>query len=190
MPNSILIFVFATATCLFQSGNARAEQLRPIGEIAFTANHAFTSEQLKQQLAIQEGDVVVVKQVKDKLKVEVEKLNLFYLSEGYVAIKIAPPIVTSSDGERTFRITFNLNEGRRFRVGKVSFAGEWPLTEKELLAITHLSNNPIFNYRTLQEDLQTLEKKCGPKHFPLPRTKIREADGEVDVIFELARKNP
>jgi len=56
----------------------------------------------------------------DRLQVDREKLRDFYLSEGYIDFKVISAVAELSPEQDAFYITFTVDEGERYRVGKVA----------------------------------------------------------------------
>lgn len=56
----------------------------------------------------------------DRLQVDREKLRNFYLSEGYIDMKVVSAVAELSPEQDAFYITFTVDEGERYRVGKVA----------------------------------------------------------------------
>ncbi len=55
----------------------------------------------------------------DRLQVDREKLRAFYLSEGYIDFKVVSAVAELSPEQDAFYITFTVDEGERYKVGKV-----------------------------------------------------------------------
>ena len=56
----------------------------------------------------------------DRLQVDRDKLRDFYLSEGYIDFKVISAVAELSPEQDAFYITFTVDEGDRYRVGKVA----------------------------------------------------------------------
>lgn len=159
-----------------------------VREIIFVGNSRFTSDQLKAELITKENKPANLKDAKNPFDRDVQKLNYLYFKEGYVQAKIDQPEMTAAGDDGTLRLVFNVKEGERFKMGKVEFEGKCPLSRTKLLAGTKLHKQQFFNYQIMQDDLKVLEPKCGKALNLIPRTRIREADREVDVSFQFSKK--
>lgn len=124
---------------------------------------------------------------------DVQMLNLLYFNEGYVQAKVDRPQVYVTPDKKAIYITIRLEEGEQFKVGAVDFTGDLLFSRQELFESTHIQESEIFRYQTLQDDLKALQAKYGDLGYayanPIPRTKIREQDREVDITFEIDKGN-
>lgn len=185
---SLFLFsIFCIASNFTYANTGSPDRGVRISKIEFVGNQKLTDGQLKEQLTTKVGQTIDLSREKPFDR-DIQKLNFIYFKEGYVQAKVnQPEIVFAPDG-KSARLVFNLKEGDRYKMGKVGFSGNWPGSNSDLLAATHLHRERFFNYQVLQDDLKILETKSGNNFYPLPRTRIREADHEVDVTFELAEK--
>lgn len=167
-------------------GSAAVANPMKVSEISFKGNSHFTSAQLKNHLGIKEGEWFDLD--KKTLEDEVTRLNYAYFNDGFVQLTIEPPKMVVAADKQSARVEFALKEGTRYKVGHVWVEGKCTKLKSDPLAVTQLPKQPFFNYSIMQEDIKALEAKCGTTVQPVPRTRIREADGEVDVSFELTEK--
>ncbi|MBX3022087.1 MAG: outer membrane protein assembly factor BamA [Bdellovibrionales bacterium] len=120
---------------------------------------------------------------------DVQMLNILYFNEGYVQAKVDRPQVYVTPDKKAIYITIRLEEGEQFKVGTVDFTGDLLFSRSELFETTKIQDQDIFRYQVLQEDLRALQAKYGDLGYayanPIPRTRIREADREVDITFEI-----
>src|SRR6185437_3626736 len=91
--------------------------------------------------------------------------------------------------KKSIYITIRVEEGDQFKVGTVDFTGDLLFSRSELFETTHIQEQNLFRYQVLQDDLKALQAKYGDLGYayanPIPRTRIREADKEVDITFEI-----
>ncbi len=127
-----------------------------VEHISFVGNKAFTEKQLKKQVSTSEkgflsfitdsGDLK-----KEDLDQDVSRLETFYQNQGYIRAKVGEPQVDfKEDG---IDITFKIEEGPRFKVGKVDVAGDLIFPRQVLLDKIKLSREEYFSRNVLRDDL-------------------------------------
>jgi len=127
-----------------------------IKEIHFVGNQAYPDKKLKKIIKTSEkgfwswltssGDLKT-----EDLNQDVELLTSFYHNNGYIQAKVGEPIVEFKDN--WIYITFKIDEGSRFKVGKVRIAGDLLTTEEDLLKQIKIAKEEYFSRQTLRDDI-------------------------------------
>lgn len=120
---------------------------------------------------------------------DVQMLNILYFNEGYVQAKIDRPQVYVTPDKKAIFISIRIEEGEQFKVGAVDFTGDLLFPREELFEKIQIEEQEIFRYQILQEDLKALQAMYGDLGYayanPIPKTRIREQDREVDITFDI-----
>ena len=124
---------------------------------------------------------------------DIQLIQYLYFNEGYVRAKVDRPQVYVTPDKKGIYITIRVEEGEQYKVGTVDFSGDLLFPKEELFEATKIDDSEIFVYETLQNDIKTLEDKYGDLGYAyvnvIPRTMIRDAEREVDVIFDFDKGN-
>lgn len=169
-----------------------------VKRISFIGNKKLGSTKLKGFMATQEGGFFSFVSGSGAYKQEafdrdVQMLQLVYFNDGYVQVKVDRPQVYVTPDKKGIYITIRIEEGDQFKVGTVDFAGDLLFPRAELFETTKIQDQGIFKYQTLQEDLKALQAKYGDLGYayanPIPKTRVRDADREVDITFEIDKGN-
>jgi len=167
-----------------------------VKKITFLGNHALTDTRLKSVMQTQEGGFFSWLSGSGAYKQEafdrdVSVLNYLYFNEGYIQVKIDRPQVYVTPDKKSVYITFHVDEGEQFSVGKVDYSGDLLFSKEELAEATEIQKANIFVYETLQKDLKTLQYKYGDLGYAfvnvIPRTTVREKERLVDINFEIEK---
>jgi len=94
-----------------------------INKIVFVGNHAFSEARLAQVVSSKETTWYRFFSSSDeynpeRVKYDAELLRRFYLHNGFVDFRMIDATGELSPDHKTFYITFTLNEGERYRLGK------------------------------------------------------------------------
>jgi len=130
-----------------------------IKEITFEGNSAYPDKKLKGLMKTAEkgffswitssGDLS-----SEDLDQDVEKLAAFYNNNGYIQVKVGEPQVSyHPDG---IRIAVKIDEGPRYKVGKVDLAGDIIMTKGELAEKLAISNVEYYSREKVRNDVLRL----------------------------------
>ncbi|NJL25659.1 MAG: outer membrane protein assembly factor BamA [Calothrix sp. SM1_5_4] len=165
-----------------------------VKRISFIGNKKMGSNKLRDVMATKEGGFFSFISGSGAYKQEafdrdVQMLNFMYFNEGYVQVKIDRPQVYVTPDKKGIYITVRVEEGEQFKVGTVDFSGDLLFSREDLFSSTRIQDQDIFRYQILQEDLRNLQAKYGDLGYayanPIPHTRIKEAEREVDITFEI-----
>lgn len=169
-----------------------------VKRITFLGNRNIRDGKLKGVMQTQEGGFFsflsgsgAYKQ--DAFDRDVQVLNYVYFNEGYVQVRIDRPQVYVTPDKKGIYITIRVEEGDRFKVGTVDFAGDLLFDRDDLFNSAEIDEADWYAHETLLKDLRTFQAKYGDLGYAyaniIPRTRIREKDKEVDITFEIDKGN-
>ena len=130
-----------------------------IKKILFTGNSAFPADKLKGEIATSEKNILswftsAGDLNQDILNQDSGKLAAFYHNNGYIRARVGEPQVEfEEDG---IVVTFKVNEGPRFKLGKVDFKGDLILPKDELMKKLKMTKDPFYNREALRTDVLAL----------------------------------
>ena len=87
----------------------------------------------------------------EKLNHDAEILNSFYHNTGYIQARVGEPVVEYR-GVWIY-ITFNIEEGARFKVGKVDIRGDLLQPREELIEKLRISRQTYYNREVVRRDM-------------------------------------
>ena len=130
---------------------------------------------------------------REDLNYDVQIIQYLYLTRGYIQAKVEDPEVSLSPDMRYVRVSIRVNEGPRFKVGKVSVKGDSKVDVKKLQKRLKLKRGDVFNYAHVQADGQMVsgaQKAFGyafatvsNESLPRPKTKT------VDWVYHVQKGN-
>ncbi len=130
-----------------------------VSKITFTGNQHFSDDDLKDVVMTSEKggffwltESGILK--RDKLEVDSDMIAAFYLNHGFMDVRVGSPEITYD--EEGIYINFPINEGGRFRVGKVEVTGKDVEPDVRLLNRIKLSKKKYFHREVLARDLERL----------------------------------
>jgi outer membrane protein insertion porin family len=130
-----------------------------IKKILFTGNSAFKAGKLKGEINTSERNILswftgAGDLNQDILNQDSARLTAFYHNHGYIRARVGEPEVEfEEDG---IVVTYKINEGPRFKLGKVDFTGDLILPKEELMKKLKMTQEPFYNREALRNDVLAL----------------------------------
>jgi outer membrane protein insertion porin family len=163
--------------------------------ITFEGNKAFSEKELKKKIKVSEkgffywltssGDLD-----RAALDQDVAALNAFYSNEGYINARVGEPRIDIKD--EGIEITLKIDEGQRFKVGKVDVTGELIKPKDELLKPLSISKETYYNREKIRNDVLTLTdfySDEGYAHADIsPRIEQNPKEQVVDITFAIQKR--
>jgi len=161
-----------------------------IKKITFAGNQAYTDKKLKGIIKTSEkgffswltssGELS-----KETLTQDVAKLTAYYQNNGYIQAKVGDPQIEYE--ENRIYITFKIDEGPQFKVGKVDIQGDLVLSKTELLAKLKIVDEEYYNRETLRSDVLVLSDLYADEGYAYadirPQIKRNLDKLEVDIVL-------
>ncbi|CAK7003636.1 MAG: Outer membrane protein assembly factor BamA [Desulfovibrio sp.] len=171
-----------------------------IKEVKLDGVNKLSESDVKKQLYIAErgwlswitGTGVLREEMLDR---DSSAIAQYYLNQGFMDIAVgAPKVEYEEDG---IRVTFPINEGERYRIGAVSYAGDLIDTDETLRKQTGLDDvaakNGYFSLELMQADAKSLTDFYSEFGYafaevnPHPK-KLDDGTATVDIIYEIQKK--
>lgn len=169
--------------------------LTKIRKISFIGNKRFSDGKLRGKIGTKESVWYRFLTTDDtydpdRLTFDRELLRRFYLSEGYADFRVVSAIAELTRDREGFFITFTIEEGQRYRIGKVDVTSKLrDLNVDELRP--HLLTDPgdWYDANAVEDTIQGLSDVVGSLGFAFvdikPRVhKDREA-GIIDITYDI-----
>jgi outer membrane protein insertion porin family len=170
-----------------------------IESIRFVGNKSFSDSRLRE--------VIRTKQTRwwrflssddtydpDRLALDRELLRRFYLSEGYVDFRVQSAIAELTPDRQKFFVTFSIEEGERYRVGRVNIASTLPgLRGEDVKRSLKISEGDWYDANAVEKSIETLGDQIGTLGYAFvdirPRLDRNREKKEIDITFEV-REGP
>ena len=164
-----------------------------IKKIAFSGNLYFSDETLKKTLPETKEKNILSWATKagtykeDTLERDLDNVIAFYLTKGFLDVKIGKPRLTT-DGEG---ITVNIpvEEGRQFKVGRVDIQGDLIAPKEELFKLVRVYAGEIFNRENVRQTISNLTDRYADQGYALvdvtPQTIPHPETSLVDLILDI-----
>lgn len=165
-----------------------AARLR-IKRIEVNGNKVFPDKRILKLISTRRDTLFTSGVLKKKvLDEDMEKLKVFYQRAGYMDVKAS--YETSYDYKRRgIFISINIEEGKKYLVGKVDLRGHQKFAGEEIRKGLKMTSGKIFTQSGLREDIASIQGYYFEKGYisaeVASRTLIDEETGKVDITYEI-----
>jgi outer membrane protein insertion porin family len=126
-----------------------------------------------------------------KFQEDLEELRKLYLDEGYLDVSIPESNVSLEyPTESKILITIRIDEGRQYRVGKVTFQGNELFQSMELYPFLTLLPGDVFSPKVLDEDRERIEDLYGALGYldagVRPDRQANIETGNIDLVYRIS----
>ncbi len=166
-----------------------------VKSITFEGNEAYSSKELKNMMSSTEynffnffSDSGVLK--REQLKQDAQKLNAYYFNNGFINAQVGEPKVTHD--EKGIYIKTKINEGKRFKFGKIEISGDSLIKpQSELMQALKIKTGDNYDRELLSKDIDFLTQACNDEGYANadvnPKVNIREKEQLVDIDFQIKK---
>jgi outer membrane protein insertion porin family len=165
-----------------------------IEKIIFEGNAVYTEKELKKVMKTKvrgfwswltnSGELE-----KEQLSQDIIKLRSFYQNNGFIEAKVAEPIIEYQDD--MIYIKIKIDEGPKFKVGKVGVTGDLIFPEIELLEELKITSKEFYSREVVRNDIVTLTDRYSNEGYAFadiyPRIDKNFDKLEVNIDFVIKR---
>lgn len=165
-----------------------------IKELKIVGNHAYSTKKLKKFMKTSEkgffswltssGDYK-----EENIERDVAMLDAFYQNNGYMMVRVADPEIETRDNY--LYVTIKLEEGPRYKMGKLDVAGDLILSKEELLKPLTAAKEEYFNRDVVREDMIALKDIYADYGYAFaeatPQVRQHAEEQRTDITFMLEK---
>lgn len=163
--------------------------------IRFVGNEAFDDDALRSELSTKESRwyrflTTDDRYDPDRIEYDKELLRRFYLKEGYADFQVVSANAELAKDQEEFFLTFNVDEGPRYRVGAVSIDSELRGYDSSELRdqVTFLPGQ-WYDANAVQETVDKMSSALGDRQYAFvdinPGLKRNTAEDTIDINFKI-----
>ncbi|HEY4115808.1 MAG TPA: outer membrane protein assembly factor BamA [Rhizomicrobium sp.] len=166
-----------------------------VARISFIGNRAFDDDTLKGQIATEESAWWKFLSTNDnydpdRLAFDKEQLRRFYLKHGYADFSVVSAVAELAPDRESFYITFTVNEGPVYRIGKVTINSKIKeLTAVSLRPLVPIQEGQIYNAELVDKSIDALTNAAGTKGYAFaevhPRIARDRVHHTINLIFDV-----
>ncbi|MBI3441362.1 MAG: outer membrane protein assembly factor BamA [Proteobacteria bacterium] len=166
-----------------------------ISRISFIGNTHYSDDQLKKVIRSREDRWYRFwssddKYDPDRLAYDRELLRKYYLEHGYADFRVETAVAELSPNHKDFFVTFSIEEGERYKVGKIDMRTTIPDLDVELLRKTiTFKSGEWYKMSALETTVTKMTTELGNLQFAfvdIQPSVVRNREGHtVDIAFNI-----
>ena len=162
-----------------------------VSRLRFEGNTAFSDRTLRHQMKTKPKTVISFLDKSGRLdetqfQADLDSVREWYQNHGYVDVEIKEVRKERVNGRMT--LVMVVNEGVKYHVGKISFAGFKATTEDKLRATIKMKEGAIYSPKALKDDTKTLADAYGSGGYvdlDLRPHSTASGPGQIDVTYNV-----
>lgn len=159
-----------------------------IKNIAFNGNETFDDDELIDEMETKEKNWFLSWLTSDgllkndQLKQDAGRITAFYHNNGFLKAKVSEPVIEQE--EDWFNVTYNIEEGVRYKVGQIDIQGDLLADKAELLELLNISEEEYISRKVLREDTLALTDFYSEKGYAFAniRPNLKKSASSDDVL--------
>ena len=166
-----------------------------ISRVAFVGNRAFSENRLREVVSAREQRFWRILSNSDqydpeRVNFDKELLRRYYLKNGYADFEVKDATAELAPDRSAFFLTFTLNEGERYDVGKVAVDSKLRnLAGDDLLPYVGISAGNTYDGDAVEKATQLLQDEVRNRGYAFVDVKARiardQAKKTVDLVFDV-----
>ena len=169
-----------------------------IQKINIIGNEIYTNEELIDGFELSEGSFFSFlsndnQYSREKLKGDIESLESFYRDRGYLKFSIESSQISLSRDKKSIFITFNVNEGSKYKINEVDVIGEVPFDEEVYEEIVGSLKDTTYSQAQITSIEEFFTNVLGNRGYAFAEVignpEINEETNEVKLIFSVQPGN-
>ncbi|MBR1545104.1 MAG: outer membrane protein assembly factor BamA [Alphaproteobacteria bacterium] len=166
-----------------------------IQDIQFNGNENFSAAELREVILSKEYAWWKFLEMydtydEDRLLYDSELLRNFYTLHGFLDFNVLSQSAKMDLSEDNFYVTFNISEGKRYKVGDISISSEIPdLDTSDLNEKILLQTGKFYDDNLANKSIVDISKEMGEKGFAFIDVNIEKKPnpetGIVDLVFKI-----
>ncbi len=160
-----------------------------VTRIDFVGNRKFSDDELKDAIETHEERWYKFFSTDDtydpdRLNYDREQLRHFYLNHGYADFRVVSAVAQLTPDRKRFFLTFTVDEGVRYKVGKVDVKSALPeLKVDELRPVVTVHQGDWYDAGEIENTIQALTDAVGNKGYAFVDIKpVLDRNGEKHII--------
>ncbi|MDE2229351.1 MAG: outer membrane protein assembly factor BamA [Alphaproteobacteria bacterium] len=166
-----------------------------VRSINFVGNHIFDSDRLRGIISTKESRwwrFLTTSDTYDPDRVSYDRdlLRKFYLSQGYADFRVISAVAELTPERDGFLVTFTVEEGKRYKFGKVDLIDELPKVDPALLkALITTKQGDWYNADAVDSSIAAITAALGNRGYAFvqvqPRVKRDATTHTIDVTYDV-----
>jgi outer membrane protein insertion porin family len=167
-----------------------------VKKILFVGNHAYNDQRLKDEIKTNETSwfwIVAFFQTTDiydpdRIEADRDLIRRFYLKHGYADVRVVSAVSVYEPSQKGFIVTFTLDEGARYRLGKVDIVSNvGTVDSRSLYDRSKVGVGDVYNAEAVEKSVENMSIEVARRGYPFavvrPRGDRDSVNHTINVTF-------
>jgi outer membrane protein insertion porin family len=169
--------------------------LAKIERISFVGNKAFSDSDLRDEIITKETEwwnILASTDTydPDRMAADQEMLRRYYLNRGYADFRVVSAVSELSPDGEGFFITFTVDEGERYKFGKIDINSALPgITPDEMKTVIVTNEGDWYSSKAVEDTIQALTQFLGDRQYAFvdiqPSVQRSRDDKLIAITYEI-----
>ncbi len=160
----------AVVVNVYEGSNATVRHVR------FVGNHTYNDKILADLLEMKPSKWYKFFSKSDrfsneKLQADIETITSFYMDRGFVDFDMNSSQVSISPDKKYITISYNINEGNRYRIRGLGLSGDSSVSNDFLQSVVKIKTGEVFSRKRLVESREKINKQLGINGYAFSEVK-------------------
>lgn len=144
-----------------------------VKKIIFVGNKAYGDQRLKDEIKTQETFWLIsfLQQADiydpDRIEADRDLLRRFYLKHGFADVRVISAVSVYDPNEKGFIVTYTIEEGDRYKFGKVDIQSNIPVVDpKGLYGRLRAAPGAVYNAEAVEKSVENLSIEVARRGYP------------------------
>ncbi len=122
----------------------------------------------------------------DELEMDAKKVQEYYLSKGYLDVKVGTPLLRVDNSSYTAEIIYDIEEGDKYRVKGVDIVGLFDsLNRDEIMDNLQIKSGKIFDINKMKRDVEYIREKVANLGYAYAKVSPRFNKNGMDKVVDI-----
>jgi outer membrane protein insertion porin family len=165
-----------------------------VREIRFVGNRSFGDRRLKDEIKTSETLPVInflqSADIYDPDRIEADRdlLRRFYLKKGFADVRVVSAVAVYDPQQKGFIVTFTVEEGERYRFGKVEIQSNVAtVNANSLYPRLRTSSGDIYNAEAVEKSVESMSIEIARRGYPFsvvrPRGERDQEKARINIVY-------
>ncbi|QDC09673.1 outer membrane protein assembly factor BamA [Oceanicola sp. D3] len=165
--------------------------------ISFVGNRRFSDRRLRGALETKQAGLFrqLIQRdtlVEERIDFDKQVLRDFYLSRGFIDFRVQSATAEITRNRDAFLVTFNVQEGQQFRIGRVTVTSSMPEADaNEFRKALRIRSGKVYNPQIVETNISRMERLAAQKGINFlrvePQISRNERDLTLDINFAISK---
>ncbi len=183
------------ATVTFQIDEGEKVKVK---KITFEGNKALSESEILAVMETKPAGLLSFitgsgKYVREAMRNDLERIKNLYHNNGYIAVKVAEPVIDLSDDLKSMEISISINEGDLFYTGTVSVTGPEKIQRSKIEELIKLKSGDIFRGNLLRSDIIAITDYYSDRGYAfadvVPDLNVLQEEKIVNIVINIAENS-